>query len=158
MDRATLIRRFPHLLPKERVLWNLYLDKHMYEFEYFEYDVHVGKGVELPPEADSMLKKIALALARKRIDVVGHKKNAIVLFEIKPDAGLSTIGQLLAYLYLYKVQFRPTKPVLLHIVSDIIDIDTRNAAKAYGINWTTIQINWDDYYYDKARREFIKKK
>ena len=156
MDKATEYRRFPHLLPKERVLWNLYLDKHMEEFEFFEYDVHVGKGIELKENIDPMIRKLALSLSRKRIDAIGHKKKAIILFEIKPDAGLSTIGQLLAYLYLYKVEFRPSKPALTHIVSDIIDVDTKNVAKAYSINWTTIAINWDDYHYDRIRREYIK--
>ena len=158
MDRATTIRRFPHLLPKERVLWNLFLDKHMSEYEYFEYDVHVGQGVSLPSDIPPEIRRMALALSRKRIDVVGHQKTRIILFEIKPDAGLSCIGQLLAYLYLYKVQFRPSLPVKTHIISDIIDIDTKSTARAYGINWTTININWNDYIYDKVRREFIKKK
>lgn len=155
MDKHTERRRFPHLLPKEVVLWNKFLDKHQDEYLYFEYDIHVGQGAEIPEDIDPMIRKIALGLTRKRIDVTAHKANSITLIEIKPDAGLSAMGQLLAYLYLYTVQFRPTKKVLTHIVSDVIDVDTRNAARAYGINWTTVLIDWDIYKYDRARRKFL---
>ena len=155
MDRHTLTGRFPHLLPKEVILWEKYLAVHQDEYLFFEYDIHVGKGAELPADVDPMIRKIALGLTRKRIDVVGHKAHSITLIELKPDAGLSAMGQLLAYLYLYQIEFRPTKKVLTHIVSDLIDVDTRNVARVYGINWTTVKINWVDYRYDRIRRKFL---
>jgi len=158
MDAYTLRGKFPHLLAKEVVLWEKYLAKYQNDYTHFEYDVHVGKGVELGNETDPTLQKIALGLTRKRIDVVGHKEKSITLIEIKPDAGLSAMGQLMAYVYLYKIQFRPSKSILTHILSDIIDVDTRNAARAYGINWTTVNINWDSYEYDQTRRKFFLKK
>ncbi len=156
MDAHTRRRHFPHLLPREVVLWNKYLDVHEKEFEHFEYDVHVGKGAELPIDVDPMIGKIALALSRKRIDVIGFKPKSITIFEVKPDSGLSAMGQLLAYLYLYKIDTRTTKPVATHIVSDRIDVDTRNAARAYGINWTTVKIDWNQWRYDKVARKYIK--
>lgn len=150
-------RHFPHLLPKEIILWEKFLDAHMEDYSYFEYDVHVGTGATLSPETPEMVRKIALGLTRKRIDVVGHTINKISIFEIKPDAGLNAVGQLLAYYYLYIRDFKPTKPVGLNLITDIIDVDTERVCRAYSIKLFTIPIRWDEYQYDRAIRRYVKK-
>ena len=158
MDIYTQAGKYPHLLPREVALWKIFLANHLDDYEYYEYDVHVGQGVEIDPDTETMIKDLALALTRKRIDVIGHKKKSITIFEIKPDAGLSAIGQLVAYALLLKKERRIKQPLKLHIISDIIDVDTRTVASSMGIAWTIVNIQWNEYFYDRSRREFIKAK
>lgn len=157
MDIYTKRRKFPHLLPKEVLIWNKFLDVHEKEYESFDYDVHVGLGAELPKDVSPMIRKIALGLTRKRIDAVGYKSNSITIFELKPEAGLSAIGQCLAYYYLYRREFRPKRKVLMRIVSTISNRDTRDTAAAYGIYWILIPIDWTKYRYDPAQRKYFPK-
>ena len=155
MDAWTRRRKFPHLLPKEVVIWNKFLDKHESEYLSFDYDIHVGLGAELPENVEPMIRKIALGLTRKRIDVVGYKPNSITIFELKPDAGLSAIGQCLAYYYLYRREFRPKRRVLMRIVSSTISRDTRDTAQAYGIYWIYVKVDWSKYKYDPVQRRYV---
>jgi hypothetical protein len=157
MDIYTKVGKYPHLLPREVALWKIFLDHHINEYEYFEYDVHVGQGAEIDPDTETMIKDLALALTRKRIDVIGHKKKSITIFEIKPDAGLSAIGQLVAYSLLLQKERKIKQPLKLNIISDIIDVDTRTVARTMKIAWTIVNIDWGQYSYDKSSRTFIKK-
>jgi len=157
MDTYTKRRKFPHLLPKEVLIWNKFLDVHQKEYESFDYDIHVGFGADLPERVSPMIRKIALGLTRKRIDVVGYKPNSITIFELKPEAGLSAIGQCLAYYYLYRREFRPKRKVLMRIVSTTTSRDTKDTAAAYGINWILVPIDWGKYKYDPAQRKYLLK-
>ena len=154
MDAYTLRRKFPHLLPKEKLIWNKFLDVHQNEYESFDYDIHVGVGVELPKDVSPMIRKIALGLTRKRIDVIGYKPKSITIFEIKPDAGLSAVGQCLAYYYLYKREYKPKRTVFMRIVSTTVNRDTKSVAKAYGIFWVYVKIDWTKYQYDPVQRVY----
>lgn len=158
MDAYTKRRKFPHLLPKEVLIWNKFLDVHENEYASFDYDVHVGLGAELPETISPMIRKIASGLTRKRIDVVGYKYNSITIFEIKPDAGLSAMGQCLAYYYLYRKEFKPKRKVLMRIVSSSMSRDTKDTAAAYGISWIYVKIDWEKYKYDPAQRKYFPKK
>ncbi len=138
-------------------MWSAWLDVHQDDYDYYEYDVHIGEGATLPIDAPPMVVQIALGLTRKRIDVIGHNKAGIHIFEIKPDAGLNAMGQLLAYYYLYKIEKKPPRPVVLNLVTDIIDNDTRRVASAYGIRMYIVPIDWGQYIYDVAARRYVKK-
>jgi len=41
--------KYPHMLPSEAVLWDRWLQKNRPLWRDYQYDVHVGKGIELPP-------------------------------------------------------------------------------------------------------------
>jgi len=155
MDAYTKRRKFPHLLPKEVLIWNKFLDKHEKEYDSFDYDIHVGEGAELPEDISPMIRKIALGLTRKRIDVVGYTPTAITIFELKPEAGLSAIGQCLAYYYLYRREFKPKRRTFMRIVSTITSRDTKKVAAAYGIYWILVPIDWTKYRYDSAKRKYF---
>jgi len=72
-------------------------------------------------------------LTQKRIDVVAERDGEVWIFEVKPDAGLSAIGQVLSYRVLYKQHFREERPIKLAIVTTRVDDDIREVAKEYGI-------------------------
>lgn len=117
--------RYPHMLPNEVELWDRFLKVTDIEFIRFEYDVHVGEIIEAPPGTPDYLKPMLEAVYRKRIDAVGHTADAIWVFEVKNRAGLSAMGQALAYKELYIVEFRPVLPIRMGVVCEMkaTDVD-----------------------------------
>jgi len=124
---------YPHMLPNETVIWDRFLKRHGDYFEGFEYDVRVGEGIGEPVNLVEPWRSAAIALSRKRIDAVGRRGQEVWLFEVKPEAGLSAIGQLMAYKVLYEDEHGGGVVTHLAIVSDRVDRDTKRAAQAHGI-------------------------
>lgn len=109
--------------PEEESLWDKFLEKYEKEYQYFEYDVHVGKGTPPAPGTPPEYVKMIEATSQKRIDAVGYTDDAITIFEVRPHAGLPSLGALLGYRTLYIDTFKPAKPINLVVVSDIISPD-----------------------------------
>ena len=125
--------RFPHLLPNEEKIWLRFLQIYGDQFENYRYDVRVGRGVDPGPRYEWKWRKLAIMLTQKRIDVVAERDGEVWIFEVKPDAGLSAIGQVLSYRVLYREQFKEKRPIKLAIVTTRVDDDIREVAKEYGI-------------------------
>ena len=133
-----VVPRYPHLGPEEAKIWHKFLATTDLNFIKIEYDVHVGTGY-IPDylmkeylrrkeqyekgiitykefhEIEAVVKSIT-ALTQLRIDAVGETEKNIWIFEVKPRAGRSALGQLESYHYWYVRQFRPSKPVRLAVV------------------------------------------
>lgn len=125
--------RLIHMLPPEARLWSKFLDRHMPYFDKFTYDVHVGEGIPVNPAWPENIKVAAKALTTKRIDAVGYRGGEVWIFEIKPDAGLSAYGQLLAYKFFYLAQFGTPERLYLALVTENILPDERKLYEAAGI-------------------------
>jgi len=125
--------RFPHLLPNEEKIWVRFLQIYGDQFKNYRYDVRVGRGVDPGPRYEWKWRKLAIMLTQKRIDVVAERDGEVWIFEVKPDAGLSAIGQVLSYRVLYREQFKERRPIKLAIVTTRVDDDIREVAKEYGI-------------------------
>jgi len=114
-------------------LCELFLAKYGEYFERFEYDVHLGEGVPLkhiyPPE----IVRAAKILTQKRVDVVGYRGEEVWIIEVKPDAGLSALGQLLGYRALWiRDRGEPAK-LELAVVTDILNPDEEYLFEYYDI-------------------------
>ena len=57
-------------------------------------------------------------LSTKRIDVVAFFSDEIVVFEVKRNAGLGAIGQVLSYALLFRQKYNPSLPVRTAILTD----------------------------------------
>ena len=125
--------RFPHLLPNEEKIWERFLQIYGDQFQNYRYDVRVGRGVDPGPKYEWKWRQLAIMLTQKRIDVVAERDGEVWIFEVKPDAGLSAIGQVLSYRVLYKQHFREERPIRLAIVTTRVDDDIREVAEHYGI-------------------------
>ena len=125
--------RYPHMLPRDKFLWDRFLAVHGTYFERFDYDIRVGEGIGKLPGYPENIQRLALALTQKRIDAVGYRGDEIWVFEIKPHAGLSAVGQVLSYETLWNKQF-PSRPVYRKaIVTDFVDNDIRTLCNEYNI-------------------------
>jgi len=120
--------RYPHMLPNEAEIWDRLLAVRTPPFIKLEYDVHVGDTPEPPPDLPDYLKPMFETVYRKRIDVVAHDPDKIFVIEVKPRAGMSALGQVLSYKFLYERDFKPTKPVEMRIVSEREEPNIREIA------------------------------
>lgn len=117
--------KYPHLLPADVDLWERFMELHPNFFQSVEYDVHVGGAIDVKPWwSDKDIRSFS-HLAAKRIDVVGHTPGEIWIIEVKPEAGVSAIGQLISYRLLYRKRFGPTAPLVLCLVTDFLTADER---------------------------------
>lgn len=126
-------RLYPHLMPQDIDTWERFLEAYGSRFERFEYDVRVGKGRPAPDDQSDAIKKMAIDLSQKRIDVVAFTADAIMCIEITSNAGLKAIGQLITYPILYAETFKPTLPVLPLLICTDLDPDAQPALKAYKV-------------------------
>ena len=116
-------QRLSHMSKGDAYLWSKFMDKFPDLYPQYEYDVRVGKGVVLPEGSPPWLRKSALDLSRKRIDVVAHGKRTIAVIEVRVRAKANVLGDLIAYKYLYVTSRNPIKPVVPILVTDSVDAD-----------------------------------
>ncbi len=125
-------RHFPGLIPMESALWRVWLREHEGDFDRFEYNVHVGQGINIAPRAleddpvlqDKIRKQFQQA-TQKKIDVVGFQAAAMTIFEVEERPGTRALGQLLTYRELLHDQRPPTAPTTLALVARRLGTDMR---------------------------------
>lgn len=125
--------RYPHMREVDMPLWNRFLDLYGQGWEAFEYDVRVGPASGAAVGADPGTRAVFEALTKLRVDAVGVRGGAVDLFEVKPFAGIGTVGQLIGYRDLYVGDFRPAGPVGLGVVTDRFQPAVGEVFKAQGI-------------------------
>lgn len=111
-------RAYFHMLPQDRSIWRNFLYTLEDQFDQFHYDVHVGP---VPPPLEDLppnIRELAHLIYRLRIDVVAYKDEKPTLIEVKPNAGLSALGQLLAYNFYWNKENGRPKPAELAVVTD----------------------------------------
>lgn len=116
-------RHFPHLLPEDKELWTDFLLLNPNRFTRYEYDIKVGFGRDPGPDFPINIREMALNISRRRIDAIGFTDNAITIIEISVFAGLTQLGQLMAYPCLYKSTTEVTLPVNRLLVARAIQTD-----------------------------------
>lgn len=124
---------FPHLKPREGLLWAAWLQLHGTEYDRFDYDVHVGQGHPLAPGLADFVKVMIAKVSPQRIDVVGWKGGAPTIFEISPTAASGTWGNLFKYEYLFREQFPHVPAPALAYVTTLLQPDARRFLEARGV-------------------------
>lgn len=111
---------YPHMKPRDVAIWERFIDRYPDAYETCQYDFGLG---DIPPfmeQTSSPQGQAMRELYRLKIDVLGFKGDTIDLIEVKPEAGTSSIGQVVGYVELYKRDMKPTKPVRAVIVTDTL--------------------------------------
>lgn len=120
------------MLPADVEVWDRFLDQHGYEFVGFRYDVHVGGEVERQSDWTKKIFQMASWLAAKRIDAVGYKAGEVCIFEVKPEAGVTAVGQLVTYKMLFIEKYRPLGRLECALVCANATIDEKRVLGAQG--------------------------
>lgn len=119
-------------------VWLRYRDLTASLFEKLYFNVRVGEPVpvaeDLPPE----IKEMAIALSRRRIDLVGEKGSGWSLVELKWDAGAEALGQILLYKALWLSDPPDSRPVSLSIVTNAFNKDINIACKVYDVEFLVV--------------------
>lgn len=140
METTLPFRRFPkypHLLPGDVKLWELFLDANHPDILTVVYDVHLGPGTEIPTNLPDNIKRMATAITQYRVDVIVSTKTTIHPVEIKPQAGLTALGQALGYTYMYKLERSPDLPVQATVLTNFLKPGLATLYKSYGVEvWT----------------------
>lgn len=103
-------------------------------FDRVEFEVHVGQGATPHPEWAEATRQQFRYQTQKRIDVVAWRGDAPCLVEVKRQANVGAIGQLLAYRLLWMAD-NPTAPdPSMVIVCETADNDVISSAHAHGID------------------------
>jgi hypothetical protein len=131
--------RFPHLLPADCVLWQKWLDDNAAAYSQFIYDVKVGEGTDPGPQYPDNIRYDAQVLSQRRVDAVGYQAKIITLFEVTTSAGLTALGQCMAYPKLYVDTYTPPLPVKMHLVTYQFQSDMEKLYVAHGIDYTIIK-------------------
>jgi len=122
---AEKLRKYPHMMPNDILIWERFLTQFPVRFDGFDYDIRVGKG-RIPAETEPQWKiDLALALTRFRIDAIGWNDGKPTIIEVKPYAGLSALGQLLGYLYFWNKEHMDNRTSRLLCVTDKSTEDVR---------------------------------
>jgi hypothetical protein len=116
-------RAYPHLLKDDITLWERFLASPYNVFTDYEYDIRVGEGRDPGPDYDRNIRKMALDLSQRRIDAIGRTTSGITIIEISTAAGLTQIGQLLAYPSLYRKTFNFTGTIHRLLVAQTLQSD-----------------------------------
>lgn len=124
--------RYPHMLPADVELWDRFLNEYGREFVGFRYDVHVGGAIEQASRWTGKVREMASWLASKRIDAVGYGPGVTVIFEVKPEAGVTAVGQLITYRMLFMEKYPVAGVVKCALVCSNVLPDERRVLVAQG--------------------------
>lgn len=124
---------YPHMLAEDTRIWTKFLESRVVLISRVWYDVRVGMSVLKIVKDGSIEAKIAAGLTRKRIDVVALVERDIWIIEVKPQANMYALGQVLAYTRLFIQEYNPTGQVISVICCGTTDEDLINEFDDFGI-------------------------
>ena len=125
---------YPQLSPREVVILKAWLKDHEREYDAFDYNVHVGAGLDPGPTYTDAERAQVKYNSQKRIDAVARKGNQATIIEVKDRAGTTALGELLTYVYLYRREHREQPLPLLLLVSNVLQPDMADALLYYGVD------------------------
>ncbi len=140
METALPLRHFPkypHLLPGDVTLWEIFLARDHPDNITVVYDLHLGPGAELPTNLPDNIKRMATAITQYRVDVVIYYPDRIHVTEIKPQAGLTALGQALGYAFLYRAERPSDLRIVPTVLTNFLKPGLQKLYDAYGVEvWT----------------------
>jgi hypothetical protein len=123
-EQALAAPYLPGFQPGETVIVRAWLEQDASAYDAFAFDVRIGQGVTPPEDAPEYAKRFVRKTTQKRIDVVAFAGRRVSLWEVKIQANLGALGQMLGYCHLWEVQF-PAWPVdQCGILCHLINLDT----------------------------------
>lgn len=126
-------QEFVHLLPQEVAIWRRFLANPPWPIISVTYDLHLGEGIPTDPGWDEGIVRMVRAITRKRVDAVVRIQGATYIVEIKPRAGMSALGQCLAYRQLFLAEHSPVGDLRLCVVCERVETDMDRVFRAHQI-------------------------
>jgi hypothetical protein len=124
--------------PADILLWELFLDKYPNVYDECIYDFPLGTGATIPGETQENIAQDYKVLTQWKADVVAFRGGFVDVIEVKPNAGISTIGQVKAYAQLYDELDESTMPVAPVILTNVIRPDMERLCKLSGVRLVVV--------------------
>lgn len=125
---------YPHMKPQDIHLWVKFLLANPGFGDTAEYDVLVGEGMIFGDVETDKYARDFQELTQKKIDVVVRKGSTVWIIEIKPNAGPTALGQVLAYAQLWRKKNIDERDVHLAILTNEPQSDYEEIFAAHGID------------------------
>lgn len=125
--------KYPHMKPRDVAIWERFIEALPNAYEECIYDQPLGNGETVPEGTDPEIAKDWKVLTQWKVDVVGYYNGSVDVIEVKPDAGISAIGQVKSYAYLFDQLDGDAKPVRPVIVTDRERPDMRALCAEQGV-------------------------
>jgi hypothetical protein len=129
---------YPHLLSEDTIVWTRWLEHNRHRITGVWYDVHVGEPVAVPAGLHPGVAVDALAITRKRIDVVAKAGPEIWVIELKPFANYTSLGQALAYSRLFAQEYHAGAPVTPMVICCEVDPDLVDDFRRLGVRYEEV--------------------
>lgn len=124
---------YPHMLPEDYPVWELFLDRNKALFDRIYYDVRIGGVYPGPEFGDEKMRKMFWQNTAKRIDALGEMKDEIWIIEVAATPGLRATGQLQTYMALWWEDPKIAKPAKAVLVCRSLDADLARSLEFYGV-------------------------
>lgn len=124
---------FPHMMPHDIPLFaSFVLSEEGKRYGQWQFDVHVGPGQDLGEGTDPAIRDMGIMLTQLRIDAIGFSGTIPTIFEVKPDARLTALGQVLSYVWYYEREFN--ERAYKAVITDSMTDQVRALYEAFGID------------------------
>jgi len=124
---------YPHMAKHDARIWESFIHRYTGYFEEAAYDVGLGGSETTDPYASDAEKLMWRWNTAKRVDALARNPDEVWLCEVRPGAGLSAVGAVLGYTYLSELDKWSDRPIIMTIVTNHTDNDTRLVCEAFEI-------------------------
>lgn len=116
-------------------LWIRWLKLYQTEFESFNYNVRIGKGLDPGPSVSDATRAQWRALTSKRVDCVAERPGQTWMIEVDPRVTARTVGQVVVYSHLLP-QFWPVRTnLILAIICERLGYDMGLVLRKSNVMW-----------------------
>lgn len=123
------LAKYPHLKPEDVETWEAFIDKNPDAYERVDYDYALGHVPDHAAEAERLGISGVEKLNQYKVDVVGYKKDAVHIIELKGKATAAALGQIFLYRQLYSEERRPVVPTKAVIIAREATLDLPRIAE-----------------------------
>lgn len=124
---------YPHLKPADVAIWERFMTLRPDAYDECIYDQPVGDGALIPKGTQENIARDFKILTQWKIDVIGYKGDHADVIELKPRAGISTLGQVQQYAIMFDELDEVNVPITPVIITDELRPDMERLSAASGV-------------------------
>lgn len=129
---------YPHMGPQDVKIWERFIDANPDRFDVCIYDLPVGDNPPLDREELAEYQKNWTYLCKYKCDAIGFKNDVPTIIEVKPRAGLGSIGQAICGDMLYQEYIQQHSALKKMIVTDQLRNDMDWMCEELGIELVVV--------------------
>jgi len=130
---ARQVAVLPGQLAAESLLFHAWLEEHYQDYDALATNVRLGQGEDPGPQFPDFSRRYAILTTQKRADLVLAHGRDVTIAEVKIQANLSELGQLLGYRTLWQREFPDWPVVRLLVIAHHLTVDTAAALLHAGV-------------------------